>query len=372
MNVKNSKKREIDVTIPISIMNSLKVFQTMKQGILNYTKEELEKTLVDLKLAKFRATQILIWLYRFGKTSFLDMTNIGKDLQQVLDEKFYIYRPKIAKVSKSKDGTIKFLLELYDSNKIETVFIPEEKRNTICVSCQVGCSVGCKFCNTGYNGFLRNLSAEEIISQFLTVKDYLNLWDSNSERLTNIVFMGMGEPLFNYDNVLTVIKNLMLDEKEGLSRRKITLSTSGIAPVLEKLAEELPCRLAISLHAPNDEIRSKIMPINNIYNISSILRACKKYSRHHEYLKITFEYLLLKGINDTETCAFELIDLLKGINAKINLLQFNSWEGCSFEPSLKAEQFSKILQKAGIEAPIRTRRGEDIMAACGQLSSNNK
>ena len=343
----------------------------MKYGILNYSISDLEKSLINLGLPKFRAKQILVWLYRFGKNSFFEMTNIGKELQTKLDEMFYIYRPEITKVSKSKDGTIKFLLRLNDSNTIETVFIPETKRNTICVSSQVGCTVGCKFCNTGYNGFLRNLSTEEIISQFLIVKDYLNLWDPESERLSNIVFMGMGEPLFNHENVLKAIDNLMSDEKEGLSRRKITLSTSGISPIIEKIAKDLPCRLAISLHAPNNKIRSKIMPINDIYNIESVLKACKKYSEHHEYLKITFEYLLLKDINDTKECAFELIDLLKDINAKVNLLQFNSWEGCDFEPSKRAEAFSKILQKAGIEAPIRTRRGEDIMAACGQLRSSS-
>ena len=344
----------------------------VKQGILNYTLTELEKILADEGLPKFRAEQIFIWLYRFGKTSFFEMTNIGKDLQNKLDQMFYIYRPQIAKISESKDGTIKFLLKMSDTNTIETVFIPEAKRNTICVSSQVGCSVGCKFCNTGYNGFLRNLSAEEIISQFLIVKDHLNLWNPESERLSNIVFMGMGEPLFNHECVLKVIRNLISDEKEGLSRRKITLSTSGISPILEKIVENLPCRLAISLHAPNDTIRSQIMPINNIYNIESIMKACQVYSKYHEYLKITFEYLLLKDVNDSKDCALELINLLKNINAKVNLLQFNSWDGCNFKPSNRAEEFSSILQKAGIEAPIRTRRGEDIMAACGQLSSSNK
>lgn len=353
-----------------TVLNTRK--NLVKQGILNLTIEELRDILVSLNLPKFRAQQLFIWLYRFGKKSFFEMPNIGKKLQSKLDEVFYIYRPEIAKVSKSNDGTIKFLLRLNDANTIETVFIPEAKRNTICISSQVGCSVGCKFCNTGYNGFLRNLSTEEILAQFLIVKDYLNLWDPEAERLSNIVFMGMGEPLFNHDNVLKVIQNLMSDEKEGLSRRKITLSTSGISPVIKKIAKDLPCRLAISLHAPNNEIRNEIMPINRIYNIGSILEACQEYSRYHEYLKITFEYLLLKDINDTRECALELIKLLKDTNAKVNLLQFNSWNGCSFKPSNNAEEFSKILKKAGIEAPIRTRRGEDIMAACGQLSSSNK
>lgn len=344
----------------------------MKIGILNLTLDKLRKILNEQSIPAFRANQIFLWLYRFGKTSFFDMTNLGKSLQSKLNEMFYIYRPKVAKISKSKDGTTKFLFELSDGNKIESVFIPEEKRNTICISSQVGCLVGCKFCNTGYNGFIRNLTTEEIITQFFAVKDQLNLWNNIDDRLSNIVFMGMGEPLFNYENVLKAIENIISDESEGVSRRKITVSTSGITPVLKKIAKELPCRLAISLHAPNDEIRDKIMPINKKYNISSILEACREYTKYHPYLKITFEYLLLRDINDSRECAMELVKLLNGINAKVNLIQFNSWKGCSFQPSEKVKEFAQILKASGLEAPIRSRRGEDIMAACGQLSSNNK
>jgi 23S rRNA (adenine2503-C2)-methyltransferase len=345
----------------------------VKNGILNYSKEELSETLKSIGGKKFRAEQILVWLYRFGTTSFFDMTNIGKSLQKQLDEMFYIYRPSISKVLESKDGTIKFSLELQDGNTIESVFIPEEKRNTICVSSQVGCSVGCRFCNTGYHGFIRNLSTEEIISQFLIVKDYLKLWNGE-DRLSNVVFMGMGEPLLNYENVLKTINNLMIDDVEGLSRRKITVSTSGISPILMKIAKDLPCRLAVSLHAPNDSIRSGIMPINDIYNIESLLTACKEYTKCHEYLRITFEYLLLNGVNDSKECARELLELLKDLNAKVNLLQLNSWGNCGFKPSSKKQvsQFANILNNGGLEAFIRTRRGEDIMAACGQLSSNNR
>jgi 23S rRNA (adenine2503-C2)-methyltransferase len=239
------------------------------------------------------------------------------------------------------------------------------------VSSQVGCAIGCKFCNTGYHGFIRNLSTEEIVSQFLIVKDYLDLWHSKTERLSNIVFMGMGEPMLNHKNVLRAIDLLISDETDGVSRRKITLSTSGIADVLKNIAKDLPCRLAVSLHAPNDSIRSKIMPINNIHNIRSILEACDEYKRHHEYLKITFEYLLLDGVNDSRECAYELLQLLSGRNYKVNLLQFNSWQGCQFEASSrnKVLDFARILKQGGIEAPIRARRGEDIMAACGQLKS---
>lgn len=341
-------------------------------GILNCTIDELEKIFENNGLPKYKATQVFVWLYRFGSKTFEGMTNISQSMRNELAKMFYIYRPTIANVRHSNDGTIKFLFQLADWNTIETVFIPEIRRNTICISTQVGCTVGCKFCNTGYNGFVRNLTTEEIISQFLAVKDYLKLWDSEKDRLSNIVYMGMGEPLFNYENVIKSMRNLMYDEKEGISRRRITLSTSGIAPVIEQLAKDLPCRLAISLHAPNNSIRSKIMPINNIYNIESILNACKTYSHYHKYLKITFEYLLLKDINDTDDCAHELVALLQNVNAKVNLIQFNSWKGCSFIPSQRTQKFSNILQKSGLEAPIRARRGTDIMAACGQLQSHGR
>ena len=341
----------------------------MKFGILNYTKPQLEKIFSENNIQHFRVSQVLQWLYRYGKKDFSEMTNLSAELKGKLSKMFYICRPKIVQSLTSSDGTIKFLLEMSDGAKVETVFIPEQKRATLCVSSQVGCAVGCKFCNTGYNGFVRNLTTEEIVSQFLVVKDFLNLWKTDSKRLSNVVFMGMGEPLFNWDNVSAGIENLMLDEKEGLSRRKITISTSGITPVLQKIVQNLPCRLAISLHAPNDFIRSKIMPINSLYNISSIIKVCKEYCKYHEYLKITFEYLLLKDVNDSDDCAFELVHILRDINSKVNLLQFNSWDGCKFLPSERVLKFSKILEQNGIEAPIRERRGEDIMAACGQLSA---
>ncbi|MDR2598512.1 MAG: 23S rRNA (adenine(2503)-C(2))-methyltransferase RlmN [Holosporales bacterium] len=341
----------------------------MKQGILNLSIGELSEFLLGNGVPKYRATQIFDWLFRFGKTAFSEMSNIDISLRRALDEWFYIYRPVIIRADKSTDGTIKFLLELTDKNTIETVFIPEKQRNTICISSQVGCAIGCRFCNTGYHGFIRNLSTEEIVSQFLVVKDYLDLWNLEVKRLSNVVFMGMGEPLLNHKNVLKAINLLMSDEADGISRRKITLSTSGIADILKSIAKDLPCRLAVSLHASNDNIRSKIMPINNVHNIKSILEACEEYKRHHEYLKITFEYLLLDDVNDSKECAYELLRLLPDRNCKVNLLQFNSWQGCQYNASSrnKTLAFARILEKGGIEAPIRTRRGEDIMAACGQL-----
>jgi 23S rRNA (adenine2503-C2)-methyltransferase len=343
----------------------------VKSGILNYSKVELQEILIKNGFPKFKTDQIFIWLYRFGKNSFFEMLNIGKNDQNILEKLFYIYRPLIVDIRYSVDGTIKFLFELSDQNTIETVFIPDIKRNTICISSQVGCGVGCKFCNTGKGGFVRNLSTEEIVSQFLMVKDYLNLWQSE-ERLSNIVFMGMGEPLFNYQNVSKAIENLMIDEKEGISRRKITLSTAGITNVLSQIVEKLQCRLAISLHAPNDEIRRKIMPINNLHRIDDIMSICKEYSRYHEYMKITFEYLLLKGINDSMKDAKDLAELLSEINGKVNLLQFNKWDGCNFQASSKETvlQFAQTLKNNGITVSIRARRGADIMAACGQLNSS--
>ncbi|MDR1365222.1 MAG: 23S rRNA (adenine(2503)-C(2))-methyltransferase RlmN [Holosporales bacterium] len=344
----------------------------MKSGILNHSADELKAILKEAGIPTFRASQIWEWIYRFGKTSFHDMTNIGKLLQGRLDEMFYIYRPQVINTAKSSDGTIKFLLRLSDTSTIECVYIPDVKRKTICVSSQVGCAMGCKFCSTGRLGFVRNLSAEEIISQFLIVKDYTNMWGCD-DRLSNIVFMGMGEPLLNHQNVLRAIYNVMLDTEAGLSRRKITVSTCGISPIIRKISKELPCRLAVSLHAPNDEIRSSIMPINNTYNIASILDACKEYYSHHKFLKITFEYLLINGINDSKSCAIELRDLLKPLNAKVNLLRFNEWSGCEFKTStgMKIQTFANVLKECDVEVSIRTRRGADIMAACGQLSSGN-
>ncbi|MDR1233954.1 MAG: 23S rRNA (adenine(2503)-C(2))-methyltransferase RlmN [Holosporales bacterium] len=345
-----------------------------RESILNLSEEDLISFLVDKGIPKYRGRQIFTWIYRFGKTSFVDMTNIDKALRRKLDDWFYIHRLRIIGINKSKDGTIKFLLKLHDDNTIETVYIPEIRRNTICVSSQVGCAVGCKFCNTGHHGFIRNLMTEEIIAQYLIVRDYLNTNPTQSEesrRVSNIVFMGMGEPLLNHQNILKAVTNLMSDEETGISRRKITISTAGITDILEEVAKELPCRLAISLHAPNDAIRSSIMPINNKYNIESIIMACRKYSEHHGYLKITFEYLLLNGINDSNECASELLKLIRHLNAKVNLLQFNQWDGCSFMPSPpeRVIKFAEILGRGGIEAPIRHRRGEDISAACGQLRS---
>ena len=336
--------------------------------ILNYSKEQLIDLFKSLKLPQFRVNQVLEWVYNKGCKSFYEMTNISRELQETLNKNYYIYRPNIIKTSKSIDGTIKFLLELQDKNTIETVFIPETNRNTICISSQVGCAVGCKFCNTGYNGFKRNLTVEEIVSQVLIVKDYLNSWKTKDKFITNIVVMGMGEPLFNWNNVNIALENLQIGKMQSISPKHITVSTSGIVPVLSKIINKFNYNLAISLHAPNDEIRSSIMPINKFYPLKDLLNICRTYNK-----LITFEYLMLSGINDSEKDAKQLIKLLHGIKCKINLIKFNSWEGDVFSGSSidKIKDFQILLNKSGIIATIRCSRGQDIMAACGQLQSQN-
>lgn len=342
-------------------------------GILNHSKEQLIQIFNSINLPKFRVTQVLDWIYNNGCKSFSNMTNISKELQELLNKNYYIYRPTIIKTDKSVDGTIKFLLKLQDNNTIETVFIPEANRNTICISSQVGCAVGCKFCNTGYNGFKRNLTVEEIVSQVLIVKDYVNSWEKNDKFITNIVVMGMGEPLFNWNNVSIALQNLTIGKNQGISAKHITVSTSGIVPVLDKIIDKFDYNLAISLHAPNDEIRSSIMPINKIYSLENLLNTCKVYNKLHKNKLITFEYLMLNNINDSEKNARQLIKLLHQIRCKVNLIKFNSWEGDIFTGSSmeQIKYFQQILNKSGIIATIRCSKGQDIMAACGQLQSQN-
>ena len=343
------------------------------RGILTYSKEHLIQLFDSINLQKFRVDQVLEWIYNKGCTSFYTMNNIGKVLQDLLSKRYYIYRPIIVKTSKSVDGTIKFLLRLVDNNTIETVFMPETSRNTICISSQAGCAIGCKFCNTGYNGFKRNLTVEEIVSQVLIVKDYLNSWQIKENVITNIVVMGMGEPLFNWNNVNIALQNLQLGKDNRISKKHITVSTSGIVPVLKKIINTFDYNLAISLHAPNNEIRSNIMPINNMYSLKELLDVCKLYNSIHKNKLITFEYLMLNDVNDNETHAKQLIKLLHGIKYKINLIKFNSWAGDSFIGSTmdKIKSFQKILNKSGIITTIRCSKGQDIMAACGQLQSQN-
>lgn len=347
--------------------------------IIGLTKKELSDALAKMGEKPFRAKQIWQWLYVQGATSFEEMTNLSKDLRAKLAENFSLTRPKIVTEQLSADKTHKWLLEFADGQRIETVFIPEDDSGAVCISTQVGCAVGCKFCHTGSQKITRNLTAGEIISQFMLVKDIYGEWPSSSGQnrlVSNIVVMGMGEPLHNTDNVIKAL-NIATDQ-DGLavSKRRITLSTSGVVPNMVRIAQETGVKLAVSLHAPNNEKRSQIMPINNSYPIEKILTACQEYQKIVTSRYITFEYLMLEEFNDTLQDAQELITLMKKykIGAKFNLIPFNPWPGCVFKPSSnnRVHTFSRELEKAGFAAPIRTARGQDILAACGQLKSKKQ
>lgn len=350
------------------------------KNLIGLSKEELVAELEMLGEKSFRAKQLWQWIYFRGETDFDKMSNLSKDLRAKLKENYTLSRPKIVTEQISKDKTHKWLLEFDDGERIETVYIPEEDRGAVCVSTQVGCAVGCKFCHTGSQKITRNLTAGEIVAQFMVARDAYGEWPSptNETRyLSNIVVMGMGEPLHNKENTFKALKILSDGDGIAISKRRITLSTSGIVPNIEAVASELGVKLAISLHAPNNEKRSQIMPINNRYKIEDVLTACQKYQNIMGMSRmITFEYLMLKNFNDSADDAKELIALMKKYNlgAKFNLIPFNPWPGCEFEPSSnnKVHAFSKILEDAGFEAPIRVARGQDILAACGQLKSKKQ
>lgn len=338
--------------------------------------EELTAYLAEIGEPKFRAKQIYQWVYVHGATDFAQMTNLSKDLRTRLAEKFSLTRPKIVTEQISKDKTHKWLLEFADGQRIETVYIPEADRGSVCISTQVGCAVGCTFCHTGSQKITRNLTAGEIVSQFMVARDVYKEWPSTSQEnrlISNIVVMGMGEPLHNVDNVIAALKLLTDGDGIAISKRKVTLSTSGIVPNMLRIAKETGVKLAVSLHAPNNEKRSQIMPINKRYPIEEILRACQEYQKIVTSRYITFEYLMLDGINDSLDDARQLIDLMKKfkIGAKFNLIPFNPWPGCPYKPSSnnRVHAFAKELEKAGFAAPIRVARGQDILAACGQLKS---
>ena len=344
-----------------------------KTNLLGLTKAEIKSLLNKINLPNFRASQIWNWIYRSGTIDFNEMTNISKDLRSLLSQNFNIWRPKISSTHQSQDGTIKWLLKLDDGNEVETVWIPDEERGTLCISSQVGCTLTCKFCHTGTQRLVRNLSSSEIVGQVMLAMDQLKDWPSASENrlLTSIVLMGMGEPLFNYDNVKKAIEIIMDHSGISLSRRRITLSTSGIVPEIKKCGDDLGVNLAISLHATNDNLRNELVPINKKYDIKQLLDAVRSYARISNSRRVTWEYVMLKGVNDTAEDAKNLVKLIKGIPSKINLIPFNEWPcspyECSEEDSIN--NFAKIIMKAGYASPIRTPRGRDVMAACGQLKS---
>ena len=350
------------------------------KNLIGLSKEELAAELSALGEKPFRAKQLWQWIYFRGESDFDKMSNLSKDLRAKLKENYTLRRPKIVAEQLSKDKTRKWLLEFDDGQRIETVYIPEEDRGAVCISTQVGCAVGCKFCHTGSQKITRNLTAGEIVAQFMVARDTYGEWPSptNETRyLSNIVVMGMGEPLHNKEETFKALKILSDGDGIAISKRRITLSTSGIVPNIEAVAAELGVKLAISLHASNNEKRSQIMPINNRYPIERVLEACQKYQDIMGMSRmITFEYLMLKDFNDTPEDAKELIALMKKYNlgAKFNLIPFNPWPGCDFVPSSnnKVHAFSRLLEAAGYEAPIRVARGQDILAACGQLQSKKQ
>lgn len=342
-------------------------------NLTHFTKEELFTELAKLGEPAFRAKQIWNWIYARGIKSFDEMTNIKKELRAILAQNFSLKRPEISKDFISFDGTRKFLVKFPDGREVEAVFIPEETRGTLCISSQVGCTLACKFCHTGTQTLVRNLEFHEIVAQILLAKDLITDWDQGNRKLTNIVFMGMGEPFFNYENVAKAVKILNDEEGIGLSARRITISTSGLVPEILRSSTELKTNLAISLHATNDELRTDIMAINKRYPLKDLLSACKTYNRENPNQKITFEYVMLNEVNDHEKHAKELIDLINkfNLNVKINLIPFNPWDGCEYGRSGndRIEKFQKILKNAGLISPIRKTRGDDVMAACGQLKS---
>tara|TARA_B100000686_G_scaffold309473_1_gene351428 strand:- start:8619 stop:9701 length:1083 start_codon:yes stop_codon:yes gene_type:complete len=350
----------------------------MAKKINFYTleKEELISFLDALGEKKYRANQLWKWVYTKGIKSFDEMSDIGASLKDKLNSSLEMLRLEKHTHQVSEDGTQKWLFNLKDNKKIETVFIPEEDRGTLCISSQVGCTLACSFCYTGTMPLVRNLTVDEIVAQVLSVKDSLSDWNFNndSRKITNIVFMGMGEPLYNYETVLKASKILLDNEGLCYSRRKITLSTSGVVPIIEKLKTDLEVSLAISLHAVNDKLRNILVPINKKWPIKELISVLKNYPGVNNSRRITFEYVMLDGINDSIEDAKILAKILKPLHAKVNLIPFNPWPGskykCSSENKIKLFA-DEVCYKGGIIATVRNPRGQDILAACGQLRSNS-
>lgn len=352
-----------------------------KVNLVGLTRAQLRDALIAAgtpeKQAKMRVGQIWQWIYHWGVRDFAVMTNLAKEYRALLDRNFEISVPEIVTRQVSLDGTRKYLLRIAGGHEVEAVYIPEETRGTLCISSQVGCTLTCSFCHTGTQKLVRNLTAGEIVGQVMVARDDLDEWPQpgapkeDGRLVSNVVLMGMGEPLYNFDNVRDAMQVVMDGEGISLSRRRITLSTSGVVPEIAKTAEEIGCLLAVSFHATTDEVRNRLVPINKKYNIETLIGALREYPRLSNSERITFEYVMLKGVNDSDDDARRLVKLIRGIPAKINLIPFNEWPGAPYERSdwERIEAFADIVYKAGYASPIRTPRGEDIMAACGQLKS---
>ncbi|HBK05977.1 MAG TPA: 23S rRNA (adenine(2503)-C(2))-methyltransferase RlmN [Acetobacteraceae bacterium] len=351
-----------------------------RRDLVGMDRTELAAEMAAIGEPAFRVKQLWHWIYHQGVTDFARMSSIAKPLQVRLAEKFVIGRPEAAVVQTSVDETRKFLFRFRDGQEAETVYIPDpvEDRGAVCISSQVGCTLSCRFCHTGTQTLVRNLGAPEIVGQFMAARDSYGEWPSpkgeTPRLLSTIVLMGMGEPLYNYTNVAKAMKIVMDGEGIGLSRRRITLSTSGVVPMMDRAGAELGVNLAVSLHAVTDELRNELVPLNRKYPIAEVLAACRRYPPASNARRITFEYIMLKGVNDSEAEARELVRLIAGLPAKVNLIPFNPWPGSKYEVSGKAalDRFAAIVMAAGFSAPIRTPRGQDILAACGQLRTESR
>ena len=340
-------------------------------NLLGLDRVGLEDFFESIGEKKFRATQVMKWIHQMGVTDFQKMNNISKDLRNQLAASSCAQNLHVSKDLLSKDGTRKWVLRLPDGNHIEAVFIPEDGRGTLCVSSQVGCALDCSFCSTGRQGFNRNLSTAEIISQVWLAAHLLEEEKKPGRKITNVVMMGMGEPLLNFDNVVRAVRIMMDDFAYGLSKRRVTVSTAGVVPAMDRLGDTLDMRLAVSLHATNDELRDQLVPVNKKYPLKELLAACRRFiEKQNSRSRITFEYVLLDGVNDKPEHARELIKLLKGIPTLMNLIPFNPFEGSGYRTSSKkaVSRFSEILHNAGMTTVVRKTRGEDIDAACGQLA----
>ncbi|MBF0246584.1 MAG: 23S rRNA (adenine(2503)-C(2))-methyltransferase RlmN [Alphaproteobacteria bacterium] len=349
-----------------------------RTNLIGLDRDELAQAMAEIGEKPFRAKQLWHWLYHRGAVAFADMTTLSKDLRQRLDDHFHIKRPELVRELISVDGSRKWLFRLDDGNEIETVLIPEDDRGALCVSSQVGCTLNCDFCNTGTQRLVRNLTAAEIIGQVMVARDRLGEWPSGADgrKITNLVLMGMGEPLMNFDAVKKALLIIMDGEGISISKRRITLSTAGVVPMIERCGAEIDVDLAISLHAANDALRDVLVPINRKYPLDVLLQACSDYPGARNARRITMEYVMLAGVNDREEDARELARLMRKykIPAKFNLIPFNPWPGSKYATSSNnaCHRFSNILNDLGFSAPIRQPRGRDIMAACGQLKSDSE
>ena len=342
----------------------------MKTNLLNYDLPALTEYFQQIGQKPFRAKQVMRWIHQAGASSFDEMTDLAKALRAELQQHAELAVPALMTAQESQDGTRKWLLDVGTGNGVETVFIPESERGTLCISSQIGCALECTFCSTGRQGFNRNLSAAEIIGQLWWANKAMGVTPKNERVISNVVMMGMGEPLANYDNVVAAMQIMLDDHGYGLSRRRVTLSTSGLVPALDRLREDCPVALAVSLHAPNDALRDQIVPINKKYPLRELLAACERYLQRAPRDFVTFEYVMLDGVNDTPEHARQLLALVKAVPCKFNLIPFNPFPNSGYARSSAGaiRTFREILQEAGYVVTVRKTRGDDIDAACGQLA----